>query len=629
SLRLRQILINYVNNAIKFTSQGEVVVSVRIAQEDAHSIVLHFSVKDTGIGLSAAQMAQLFQPFQQADSSTSRKYGGTGLGLAISKQLANLMGGDVGVESELGEGSTFWFTATLRKATNQSERLPRKTRVQGVRVLVVDDNDTARNVLDDLLSGMGFHVSLVENGQQALVEIEQALLAGNPYRVVFLDWYMPEMDGIQTAKAIKALNVSQDKRPEIIFITAYGREQLIKEVETLGIAHILIKPVSASVLFDMAMQVLGEHRIVLSQHNPDQAVKDFAYYARELRPIQYANILLVEDNVLNQEVVVDLFMGVGLNVEVANNGQEALLKLTQSSYDIVLMDMQMPIMDGVSATREIRQNPQYDALPVVAMTANAMQQDREKCLASGMNDFLTKPIDPDELFAMLLKWVKPTVFSESDEIDILPELRAVEMPTIALPVIEGLDTTLGLNPVLGDVTMYLKMLARYVENQKHTPQKIQQALQVSRFDEAERFAHSAKGVSANIGATVLKTLAGDIERHIREKHDIALIEASLAAFAQAHGQMIASLDAFFAQTTQKLPVISMTLGSAAQVELIEKLQRLLSDDDGEALALFEAYEGVFASLFAAEDYQQLKQLVSCFDFDQALHCLSALKKERT
>jgi two-component system sensor histidine kinase/response regulator len=367
SLRLGQILINYGNNAVKFTEQGEIVIEASVLEENDDDVLIRFAVRDTGIGLTEEQRGRLFQSFQQADTSTSRKYGGTGLGLAISKQLAQLMQGDVGVESEVGVGSSFWFTARLGKAKGSIQKLLPELELQGKRVLVVDDNEMARHVLTDMLTSMTFVVSEVDSGKKSLKALQEAAHAGEHFEIVFLDWQMPEMDGIETAQMIKSLKI--DKPPHLVMVTSYGREEVLKAAENAGLEDVLIKPVNTTALFDTAIRVLGGHQ--------DEGERETEHHGadliEELATIKGAKILLVDDNELNQEVAMGILEDYPFDVMIANNGQEAFDMVHENAYDIVLMDMQMPIMDGVTATIEIRKNPNFTDLPIVAMTANAME----------------------------------------------------------------------------------------------------------------------------------------------------------------------------------------------------------------------------------------------------------------
>jgi PAS domain S-box len=392
-LRLSQILINYTNNAIKFTDNGQIEVLVRTVEDDGKFVTLRFEVSDTGIGLTEQQKSRLFQSFHQADASTTREYGGTGLGLAISKGLAELMGGAVGVESTPGEGSTFWFTARLRKASTEPSIVP-SLDVRGLRVLVVDDNDKARETLAHMLSVLSFDVETAESGPAAIEAICGA--AAHPFDVVFIDWQMPAMNGFEVAGRIQSLPL--ETFPHLILITSFGREEVLRSAEKAGFDEVLVKPATPSAIFDAAMRVLGDSTVV----GNDQADAKQGHAEATLQGVR---VLLVEDNAFNQQVARELLEGAGARVEVADNGAIAVGLVRTRAYDLILMDMQMPVMDGLTATTEIRLLG-LTRIPIIAMTANAMQVDRERCLAAGMDDHLAKPVDPDGLITLVEKWVR-------------------------------------------------------------------------------------------------------------------------------------------------------------------------------------------------------------------------------
>jgi CheY-like chemotaxis protein/PAS domain-containing protein/HPt (histidine-containing phosphotransfer) domain-containing protein len=395
-LRLGQILINYVNNAVKFTERGEITVRVRLLEYTQEGLLARFEVQDTGIGLSAEQISKLFQSFAQGDASTTRKYGGTGLGLAISKELAERMGGQVGVESELGRGSTFWFTAFLERGEGGTKELAVPNEMCGKRVLLVDNNPSARLILSKMLRTMGLEVKEAESGMWSLKLVQEALDAGTPFEVVYLDWQMPGMDGFEVARRLALL----PNPPRSVMITGYGHEPLFRDADRKGIDIVLLKPVSVSQLLGATIQALGAKGAF-----GNMSLCASGGGTSSLADIAGARVLLVDDNDLNQQVGRDLIESVGLSVEIAEDGQMALDLLAKTSYDIVLMDMQMPVMDGVTATHLIRKQAHLASMPIVAMTANAMSGDRDRCFSAGMNDHLPKPIEPDELFAMLIKWV--------------------------------------------------------------------------------------------------------------------------------------------------------------------------------------------------------------------------------
>jgi signal transduction histidine kinase/CheY-like chemotaxis protein len=407
-LRLGQILINFCNNAIKFTESGEVAVKGRVLKASGDSLLVKFSVCDTGIGMTKEQIGRLFQAFEQADASTTRRYGGTGLGLTISKRLAELMGGDVGVTSEPGKGSTFWFTAHLGKGGVPERQRVLRSDLQGLRVLIIDDNPPARAVISNLLMGMGFVVDEAASGEEGIAMVRQADEAGEPYEIAFIDWQMPKLDGIETCKRIIKMP-DLPSPPHLVMVTAYGREEVLKQAEQTGIESVLIKPVTSSTLFDTTLAVLQTSESSL-EIGPSAAPLDVSR-------TQGARVLLVEDNEINQEVALGQLEDAKIQVDLAENGEVAVRMVENNQYDLVLMDMQMPVMDGIEATRAIRLDPRFGDLPIIAMTANAMAADRHRCLEAGMNDHIAKPIEPEELFRVLAQWIRSGSASQRTSLD--------------------------------------------------------------------------------------------------------------------------------------------------------------------------------------------------------------------
>ena len=534
SLRLGQVLINFGSNAIKFTERGDIAISVRVQELTDSGVKLHFAVTDTGIGLTEEQMSRLFQSFQQADTSTTRKFGGTGLGLAISKKLAELMEGEVGVQSELGKGSTFWFTAKMRLSQHARRELRPNGDLRGRRVLVVDDNDHARTVITDMLAGMTFDVSSVASGNCALTEIRNAAIRGQPYDLVYLDWRMPGMDGIETARQIKSLKLSSE--PAMIMVTAHGREEMTGQTEAIGIKDVLLKPVSPSTLFDTTMQALGYVSQEQREASPLADRPD-----ERLLAIKGAHVLLVEDNDINQMVATEILQDAGLVVDVADNGQIAVQMARATKYSIVLMDMQMPVMDGVTATVEIRKNALCASLPIVAMTANAMQQDREKCLNAGMNDFLTKPIDPEALKEMLLKWIKGPVVMHEATADVVTQ-SVQEQSTTLFDGVAGLNIKTGLSRTCGKKPLYVAMLRRFVAGQRGVPPQIRVVLDQDDWETAHRLAHTIKGVAGTIGALQVESSSAALELAIKNRASRDCIEESLQTMEVPLQDLIATLD---------------------------------------------------------------------------------------
>jgi len=507
-LRLGQILINLANNAVKFTDTGEIIVSAELVKQEGAQVTLKFSVQDTGIGMTGEQAARLFQPFAQADSSTTRKYGGTGLGLTISKRLAEMMGGEIWVESEKGRGSTFSFTANfgLGRETAKKQYKP-SSDLRGMKVLVVDDNATSRVILQEMLESFTFAVSCAASGAEGITELEGAA-EDDPFELIVMDWKMPGMDGIEASKQIKH-HRGLARIPSIILVTAYGGEEIRRQAEEAGLEGFLLKPVSASMLFDAIMQASGE-----AVPETSRITQRREQEAEALKHIRGAQLLLVEDNEINQQVAQEILEGAGMKVTVANNGREAVNAVKENSYDAVLMDVQMPVMDGYTATREIRNlKSEIRNVPIIAMTAHAMAGDDQKSLDAGMNDHVTKPIDPDKLFATLQKWVKPVAErTAAAERAAAPEVAAVpDKPARTEPAenelpesLPGFDLAAGLARLMGNKRLYRKLLLDFGANYGGIAGEIRAALAAGDFERSHSLVHNLKGLAGNLEARELQ-----------------------------------------------------------------------------------------------------------------------------
>ena len=435
---------------------------------------------------------------------------------------------------------------------------------------------------------------------------------------------MPGMDGIETAKAIRKLPLSPF--PHMVMVAAYGREEVLKEAALAGLEDVLIKPVSASTMFDTLVHVLGGKRD--EGRAEDQQV---APIMESLAAIKGSSILLVEDNEFNQQIATELLTDAGFSVDVAENGQVSIERLNKRAYDIVLMDMQMPVMDGVTATREIRKDERFKDLPILAMTANVMDTDIEKCRAAGMWDHIGKPIDPDELFGKLVKWMKPRKMEEVQETAGTPPMEtqkeeikkeeAKPAPQNDLPEIPGLDTGLGLKRVMGKKAFYLEMLKKYIDNQGEAPAQIRQSLDTEDYGTAERLAHTAKGVSGNIGATQVQALAATLEKAIREKMPSETIGEALEAFALAHGKLVTPLKEAFPAAAVAEEVAPVDAAKAAEV--FAKMREFLANDDSEAGDYLDAEMAALRSILGAEHFGPFERAVKQYDFAQALELLSA------
>ena len=536
-LRLGQILTNLANNAVKFTEKGEIVVSAQLVEKRANSIKARFSVRDTGIGMSPEQKARLFSAFNQADSSITRKYGGTGLGLTISKSLAEMMHGEIWVESQAGEGSEFFFTAELGLAKGQSPKaILADLDIRGLKVLVVDDNATSREILKSMLEAMSFEVTLASGGKQGL-ELLRAAQKGKPYDLVLMDWKMPQMDGLSAAEQIKS-DPGLANEPIIIMVTAHGREEIMTQADHIGLEGFLIKPISPSILLDAIMAAFGSQDSAWQKEKASQAQKDMGIEA-----IKGAHLLLVEDNEINQQVAKEILESAGLRVSIAADGQQALDAVRNGNYQAVLMDIQMPVMDGYTATRTIREDKSFADLPIIAMTANAMAGDREKALEMGMNDHVAKPIDPDELMKSLATWIKPGVRGFAPASAQKAQDQNGPQPAPLLPEhLEGVDIQDGLNRVGGNKMLYRKLLIKVREDYARAAEEIAALLTDGKQEEAERLAHSIKGVAGNVGAARLQSAGADLEAAIKE-NDCNAIPLKLQALSAELGVLAGSLRA--------------------------------------------------------------------------------------
>lgn len=611
-LRLGQVLINYANNAVKFTESGEILVRVRALSQTAERLRMRFEVEDTGIGLSAEQQAKLFQSFQQADSSTTRKYGGTGLGLAISRKLAELMGGEVGVNSTLGQGSTFWFSAELGIGSEQPARtlLPEPD-LRGRRVLVVDDNPHARLIQAEMLRSMSFVVSEADSGQAGLDLATEAVAAGQPYAIAFVDWKMPGMNGLDTCRQLAKLTPA----PKPVIVTAYGREEVFREAERIGIQLILVKPVSPSLLFDAAIRALGGEA---AEYDAPRRAASIGH--TDLSSIRGARVLLVDDNDLNQQVGRDLLEGAGLQVSIAEDGQQALDQLAEAEFDLVLMDMQMPVMDGLTATRLIRAEPHWAALPVLAMTANAMSSDRERCLEAGMNDHLAKPIDPDELFKLLLAWIPARA---SPAVPPASLAHAAVAEPEAMLQIAGVDVAAGMRRVLNKRAAYEGMLRKFVQGQADAVAQTEQQLAHGNREAATRLAHTLKGTAATIGAEGLAAQAATLELALQQGQPTTQIEALFPALAASCAALIEAIKA--ALPAEVRPEASTAeLDWPAVRQLVERLERLLADDDSDAIELFET-EAAQLKAALGPAFAGLERAINSYILVDALTALRAAK----
>ncbi|MEO7150554.1 MAG: response regulator, partial [Burkholderiaceae bacterium] len=528
--RLRQILLNLGGNAIKFTERGEVTVGMAVASHDSEHIELHLWVRDTGIGIASDALARLFEPFVQADASTTRRYGGTGLGLAISRQLVEHMGGRTWVDSAPGQGSTFHFTARFgRSPTRALSRAWLAGELKGRRALLVDDNPAVLDVIAGMLESIGIEVERATSGEAAL-----DLVARNGMPTwALLDWNMPGMDGLECARRLIERRTGDG--PAIVLVTAFGGDDLARARGDLAIDGVLHKPVTLSSLYDCLLHTGA------ATHTTPPGVRPIARRTLPLddpalQRLTGARVLLVEDHPLNRELAVELLRRAGVTVEVAGNGREALDRLGADSagFDAVLMDCQMPEMDGYEATKALRADPRWQHLPVIAMTASAFADDRERALASGMNAHITKPLDVEVMLRTLARWIDAGV----DRPDARPSGAAAAEPALAVETDPSvLDSADGLARCLGKTALYERLLRGFKDAESDAVQRMTDAVDASRWDEAVRMAHDLKGLAGTIGARALHASVAPLEAQLKARD----VEAARVQLVRVTSDLTAAL----------------------------------------------------------------------------------------
>ena len=611
-LRLGQVLVNFANNAVKFTDKGRVLVEVTSLHEDEQTVELGFAITDTGIGMTEEQVGKMFQSFSQADTSTTRKYGGTGLGLAIAKQLAELMGGTVGVKSTPGFGSTFWATAKFGRAKNLKPRIECSETIQGLRVLLVDDSADARDIYGGYLESFGCVVTGVPGGIEALV----ALKDYGPYPLVVLDYRMPTMDGFDVFAAIKSLSL--DPSPRVIMVTGSADPGVQLRAKETGLDAYLLKPLSPSSLFDCILGLFGAGAVA--------GAGSSGMEERARAHLAGARLLLAEDNEINQQVAQGVLEDIGIVLDIANNGVEALQLASQAHaagkpYEAVLMDMQMPEMDGLSCTRELRRDARHAAMPIIAMTANAMAGDREACMAAGMNDHVAKPFNVDQLFATLMKWL-PARGSAAP----LQQLLSAPAAAGELPRLPGVDTAQGLAQTGGKAARYLDMLQRFQRGQAEAPQQIEAAMRAGDQELAVRLAHTLRGTAGTLGAEGVQRMAAELEAALKSgnaawRQRLGETQAQLAPLVAALAAHFGAADAAAAPSPSSGSQRARPVVPAA---LLQTLAQQVGNYDSQATETVAQLRDLLGTAAPAA-LLQLDECVMNFAFDEATQLLPQLQ----
>lgn len=618
SVRLRQVLLNLTDNAVKFTESGEIKLEAKLVQKLPYGIIIHFSVTDSGIGISEEQIRRIFNPFQQADLSTTRKFGGTGLGLAICKKIVEMMDGELEVTSVTGQGSVFSFNAFF-SIPFQNTAIVGATKTTkdllGMKALLVDDSDSARMVLSDMLSSFGFEVLVASNALEAIQIFVNELDSGTPLSLLVVDWRMPGMDGLQLVRKLRETNGNEV--PSVLMVTAFGLEKVVEATKQNLVDGYLLKPINPSVLYDTINNILDLGKKKANSHKFDFNKVD------EFRAKLSGNrVLLVEDNEINLELAGELLNDVNIEFEVARNGLEAIEMVQKWDYDAVLMDIQMPEMDGLTATKKIRLFKSKDHLPIIAMTAHAMKGEYEKSIASGMNDHITKPIDPMVLYERLAYYIKT---SPKPQIIKAEEPSTLNNDTI-IPEIEGIDIVAGLARTGGKKDIYLKLLGKFAANYKGFRSTFMEQYQNEDMDAAAALLHTLAGVAGNIGIESLFVDARELSRILKDLPTPNLLENTLT---DRINTLITSLESMTENIelalglTEKTPINKAEHQNEFEFQnSLTKLYQLLNDADSEAgecceeLLLHAQVSGPLK-----ERLLEANKYIENFDFDNAIKAL--------
>lgn len=629
-IRLRQILLNLVNNAVKFTENGGIIVSLRLVEQNGKQATYRFDVKDTGIGMTKEQVARLFRDFEQADESTTRRYGGTGLGLAISQRLAKMMGSQIHLESSFGHGSTFWFEMSFEIASSLPKSPLNIKSFQGLHALVVDDIPDACEITSGLLAELGFRPYSVASGQEALEALSQADQSGDAYKLIVMDLSMPDMNGIDTVHILKSLSLSSC--PAILMVTAYSNQIPYEDLALAGISHVLSKPLTVNKIHAALSELLQQPS---DAQTKKQAPLLTATLDQELKKRQGAHILLVEDNPINQEVTCQLLESVGMQATVAENGKTAIAMAGSGQFDLILMDLQMPVMGGLESTLAIRGLPGMESIPILAMTANVFEEERRKCMNAGMNDHLAKPVKPEILYKSLVHWLPAKNYTDHsvDAETKLEESRSESTEPehsrliASLRTLNGLDVEAGLRSLLGDVPRYARLLEQFVERHGEDAVKLGVYATSGSLETVQQSAHALKGVAGTLGFTRMQNLAFELEKLARRRADrnllkqpINLLAAELKTVTEGLQQALPAK-----QKMQYIPVVDPETLLRAD-DILSRLEVLLVSSDASSYDLFEESRVLLYNVLG-ESASQLEKEIQGFDFADALKTVRAARKK--
>jgi len=593
-VRLQQLLVNLTTNALKFTERGQVLVEIAAIDRQDAVVVLRFDVRDSGIGIAPADLARLFQPFTQVDESNTRAHGGVGLGLAICKRLVELMGGQIGAESEPGRGSRFWFRVRFGQAASAA---PTARTPSGLKVLVVDDNAVTREVFGSMLEALRFDVILADSGERAL---ELVTAAEPAFDLLVLDWRLPGIDGIE---AVRELRRRGQVLPPTVMVTAFGGEELMRAAHAAGVSVFLHKPVSPSTLFDAAMRAI-DRTSRSAAAAPASALPNSIRFAASTR------VLVVEDNEINRLVASELLGGLGLQAFCAASGVEALQLAQQQLFDLILMDIQMPGLDGIETTHRLRQMSGRVRTPVVALTAHAMLGDRQRFLDAGMDDYLAKPIEESELVRVLARWLPLAA------VDSTPAPHA----SVDLPTLPGIDVAAALARVNGKRVLLWRLIGDFRQRQRDAGERIESALATGEFAAARELAHTVKGAAATLGMQRVAAAAGSVEQSVLHGQNDAAAVAELKA-------ALAEIDAIeLPEPADSDSAASATAAATGTIRPADTLQRLATALAGNSLSARQEYEQLRATLNPQlqAELSQIGQRIDALDFGEAAKQLTQL-----